>query len=95
MKVCVEATSRGVGCAVADRYPCLKEFNLIEVPYKSVGGLDRIRSYIEIAFLSDILDIMNGTGESVVIHKKDDCMEKCFGKYDCDYIIEIYDDWRE
>lgn len=95
MKICV-TTSRGTeGHEIVDRYPCLERFNPIVTPYKDAYGDDKNKLYIEICFLADILDIMDGTKVSVVIHKKDDWMEECFGKYDCDYIIEIYDDWRE
>lgn len=95
MKVCVETSHGYAGDEVLSRYPYLQNFNPIEVPYKDYYGDDKIRTYIEVAFLAEIIDLIDQTGESIIIHKKDDWIEGLNGKYDCDYIIEIYDDWRE
>ena len=95
MKVCVETSRGNKGDKIVDRYPCLKCFNLIEIPYKDYYDDDKIKSYIEIESLGDILMLMDLTKHGIVFHRKSDWDEKMHGKYDCDYIIEIYDDWRE
>ena len=95
MKFCVETSRGNAGDEIISRYPYLQSFNPIEVPYKDSYGDDKIRTYIEVVFLAEILDLIDRFKESIIIHPKTDWTEYVNGKYDCEYIIEIYDDWRE
>ena len=91
MKIGIKATSiDGYGILI-EKYPRLKQFNYTEDVEIGNNGVKLITSYIEIDSLDDIISLIENVYEDIVIMRKPEWTNR----YDCDYIIEIYDDWRE
>ena len=95
MKFAIEATSlqkRDKG--IAEKYPCLKDFNLTwgVVHDSCFDWPDEVVPYITIETPGDLAMLIDSTGEDIIIRKKREWEQE---EYETDFIIEIYDDWRE
>lgn len=91
MKVGIRATSIDDCDTLIKKYPSLKRFNHTEDIVIGNNGLKRFIGYIEINSLDDIISLIETVDQEIVFMRKPEWNNR----YDCDYIIEIYDDWRE